>query len=708
MPDLLVELLSEEIPARMQAPMARHLKTAVENRLKKDELPCAGIETYVTPRRLVLRVDGLPLAQEDTVQERRGPKTSAPQQAIDGFLRANDLQADQVEKRLQGKDEFYFATLTRKGMPTAQVLGDALADIVAALTWPKSMRWGANEIRWVRPLKNLLAVFNSQVLPLNLGHLTSNNLSYGHRFLAPDAFEVDGFTGYAAQLARRHVMLDGAQRRQSISEQASLKAQEAGLDLLADPGLLDEVAGLVEWPVVLLGRIDPTFMTVPEEVLVSSIRTHQKYFCLRQTDGRLAPNFLVVANMVTDDGGTRIVAGNERVLRARLADAVFFWEQDQKRPLADRVTELDRVVFHARLGSVGDKVRRLQPLARHLAPQTGSDPDAAHTDQATRAALLCKADLVSEMVGEFPELQGLMGAYYATHAGEPSAVAQALKEHYAPLGPKDTCPQAPVSVAIALADKIDTLVGLFAANEKPTGSKDPFALRRAALGVIRLLLENKLSVPLRPVLEFALEQFPPQVLQADPKGKKAKTSALDPQETVADLLAFFGDRLKASLREQHVRHDLISAVFDGGDQDDLFRVIQRVQALASFLGNEDGDNLLTAYRRAANILRIESKKDKTTYSGAADANLFAAAEEKALAQGLEELASRIPPALEAYRYEEAVGLLADLRAPVDAFFEQVKVNSDDDNLRRNRLLLLAQLKAEMDQIANFGLIEKEG
>lgn len=708
MPELLVELLSEEIPARMQAPMAKTLKTAVEGRLQKDELPFSVVSVYVTPRRLALHVDGLPLAQEDTVQERRGPRTSAPQQAVDGFLRANGLTLDQVEKRTQGKDEFYFATITRQGRQAAEVLQGALEEIIPGLTWPKSMRWGANEIRWVRPLKNLLAVFNGEVLPLSFGHLQSNNRSYGHRFLAPEPFKVDGFASYAAELAKRHVVLDSDKRRRAIADQAQGKAAAADLRLLVDEGLLSEVAGLVEWPTVLLGRIDPAFMDVPEEVLISSIRTHQKYFCLRQDNDKLAPHFLVVSNMVTDDGGARIVAGNERVLRARLADAVFFWEQDRKRPLAERVVELDRVVFHARLGSVGDKVRRLQGLAHHLAPQVPG----AESEPAARATLLCKADLVSEMVGEFPELQGVMGGYYARHGGEDEAVAAAVQEHYAPLGPNDTCPKAPLSAVVALADKLDTLVGLFAADEKPTGSKDPFALRRAALGVIRLLLENELSVPLRPLLEFALDQFPAEVMQDETRdGKKSKKKVKEPRTAagvVDELLSFFGDRLKASLREQNVRHDLISAVFDGGDQDDLYRVIQRVHALAGFLGTEDGDNLLTAYRRAANILRIEEKKDKRTYDGSLDTGLLGEPEEKALVGSLDETAKQIPPSLADYRYEEAVGLLADLRGPVDAFFDKVTVNADDMALRVNRLQLLARLKREMDQIANFGLIEKEG
>ena len=707
MADLLLELLSEEIPARMQAPMAATLKSAVATHLEKNQLDCDQLETYATPRRLVLRIDGLPLVQQDTVQERRGPRVSAPQQAVDGFLRANGLRLDQVEKRVQGKDEFYFATITHKGRPVDEILCAVLEDVVAALTWPKSMRWGANEIRWVRPLKNILAVFDGEVLPLTFGHLQSNKSTCGHRFLAPESFEVGDFTTYEDELTRRYVLLDPAKRRERIAAQTAALAAQNDLELLEDEALLNEVAGLVEWPVVLLGAIDEDYMKVPEEVLVSSIRTHQKYFCLRHPDGHLAPHFLVVANMESDDQGAGIVAGNERVLRARLADAAFFWNQDRKRPLAERVEELERVVFHARLGSVGDKTRRLQTLARFIAAHI---PD-ADPERSARAALLCKADLVTEMVGEFPNLQGVMGAYYARHATEAEDVAAAIQEHYAPLGPSDTCPRAPTSIAVALADKIDTLVGLFAAAEKPTGAKDPFALRRAALGAIRILLENQLSMALRPLLEYALVQYPDDLLKAPATPKKEgrkKTQTPAPEQVVAELLAFFGDRLKVSLRERDVRHDLISAVFDGGDRDDLVRVLQRVETLGGFLETEDGDNLLVAYRRAANILRIEEKKDKAGYSGSPAENLLEAEEEKSLFESLENLRVRLPSALEAYRYEEAVSQLAHLRGPVDTFFEKVTVNCEDPLLRRNRLLLLSHLRAQMDQIANFSLIEKEG
>ncbi|NKB65626.1 MAG: glycine--tRNA ligase subunit beta [Candidatus Latescibacteria bacterium] len=706
MADLLVELFSEEIPARMQGPMANNLKGAVATQLEKNQLEYQVLETYVTPRRLVVRVDGLPVVQEDTVQERRGPRTSAPEQAVEGFLRGNGLTMEQVEKRVQGKDEFYFATITTKGKAVDQVLPGLLEEVIGALSWPKSMRWGSNPIRWVRPLKNILAVFNGAVLPVSFGHLHSNDQAQGHRFLGPEAFAVSDFACYEKELAQRHVVLDSKERQQRIAEQAAELAQGAGLELLADQGLLGEVAGLVEWPVVLLGQIDAQFMEVPEEVLISSIRKHQKYFCLRQANGTLAPHFLVVSNMVSDDGGAGIVAGNERVLRARLADAVFFWDQDGKRPLAERVVELDRMVFHARLGSVGAKTARLQQLAGRLAEGIPG----AEAEACQRAALLCKADLVTEMVGEFPDLQGTMGAYYARQGGETEEVALALKEHYAPLGPNDTCPRGPVSVAVALADKIDTLVGLFAASEKPTGAKDPFALRRAALGVIRLLLENELSVPLRPVFAFALEQFPVEILAAPPAKKKGGKEAQpqSPEQVVDDLLAFFGDRLKVSLRERQVRHDLISAVFDGGDQDDLLRVLQRVETLATFLDEEAGDNLLVAYRRAANILRIEEKKDKIQYNGAPAEELLEAAEEKALYAGLRQLQEQLPPLLQAYRYDEAVAQLAQLRGPVDAFFEQVTVNCDEPELRRNRLFLLADLRVQMDQIAHFALIEKEG
>ncbi len=710
MADLLVELFSEEIPARMQGPMATTLANTFKTRLAKEQLAYTHLSTYTTPRRLVLRVDGLPLAQDDVILERRGPRVDAPTKAVEGFLRGNNLTLDQVSKRQLDKGEFYFAEITQKGQASDQVLSSALDEIIASLTWPKSMRWGTNEMRWVRPLKNILAVFDGQVLPLQLGHLTSNQVSYGHRFLAPAAFNVTDFSTYKTTLEENHVVLDAADRQHHISTQANALAQENGLELLQDDHLLTEVAGLVEWPVVLLGQIDAAYMEVPEEVLISSIRTHQKYFCLRQEDGKLAASFIVVSNMTTDDGGASIVAGNERVLRARLADAAFFWSQDQKRPLSDRIELLDQMVFHARLGSVATKVARLQQVAVFLAPQLITD-----TTLASRAAQLCKADLVTEMVGEFPDLQGLMGNYYALHDGEENAVATAIKEHYSPLGPNDFCPTAPLSVVVALADKIDTLVGLFAINEKPTGSKDPFALRRAALGVIRLLLENKLSIALRPLLEHTLAQYPTnlftapsEALSSDAKKRRKAKKPTNPQQVIDDLLSFFGDRLKASLREQNVRHDLISAIFDGGNQDDLLRVVQRVEALEQLLATEDGDNLLSAYRRATNIVRIEEKKDNTVYRDQPDVTLLVEPAEQALHQSLQELQDKIPVALAHYRYTEAMSLLAQLRLPIDAFFETVIVNTDQPDQRRNRLFLLAQMRSLIDAIANFDLIEKEG
>ena len=708
MAELLVELLSEEIPARMQLPMAEMFKKSVEARLQKNELKHRGVRTFVGPRRLVLHVDGLPVKQEDTTIERRGPRVDAPQQAIDGFLRANNLALDQVTRRQQDKGEFFFAVITQKGKFTREVLGTALAEIIPGLTWPKSMRWGDTDIRWVRPLKNILALFDGQVLPVRFGHLRATRISAGHRFLSPGTFEVSDFAGYVQELEKRHVVLDAAKRRAIITEQAEKLATGNGLVLLQDQGLLTEVAGLVEWPVVLSGRIDDAYMQMPEEVLLSSIRTHQKYFCLRTQEGALAPHFLVVANMDTSDNGAGIVAGNERVLRARLADAAFFWDQDRKVPLEKRMEDLEKVIFHARLGTVAAKVKRIQALAGFLTSQVpGADPD-----KVQRASLLCKADLVTEMVGEFPELQGIMGGYYACEAGESATVAAAIKEHYAPLGPADVCPQAAVSAVVALADKIDTLVGLFAANEKPTGSKDPFALRRAALGVIRIVLENEFSLPLRPVFEFALEQYPASLLEpltnedaGSRKKEKKAPKAKTPEDLFADLLSFFGDRLKAALRGQEVRHDLITAVFDGSGQDDLLRVMQRVRALERFLETDNGANLHSAYKRATNIVRIEEKKDKTTYAGEPLEALLEQNEEKTLFASLQEIKFKMPQTLAEYRYEEAMVLLAELRGSIDTFFDEVIVNCEQPELRQNRLRLLAQMRAILDAIANFTLIE---
>jgi glycyl-tRNA synthetase beta chain len=690
MAELLLELLTEEIPARMQARAAEDLAMLATDKLEAAGLGFSDLHADATPRRLLLVVEGLPTAQADTTEERRGPRVGAPSSAVEGFLKSAGLSSlAQCEKRDTGKGEFYFAVIRRTGRATAEVLPGILREVILAVPWPKSMRFPAARFRWVRPMIGALSLFDGKVLPLDLDDVPVGKTTEGHRFLNPGAFEACDFADYRAKLRQAHVMLRREDRRQAIMLALYEKAAEAQLTVKDDPALLDEVTGLVEWPVVLMGAIDPAFLDLPPEVLTTSMRSNQKYFACLDREGKLASRFLVVANMIADDGGSAIVAGNERVLRARLADARFFWEQDLKVPLAARLPKLAERVFHAKLGSVLDKVGRVERLADGVAACLRD----ADRKQVRRAAELSKADLSSSMVGEFPELQGIMGRYYALAGGEAAAVADAIAEHYSPLGPNDRCPSAPVSVAVALADKIDTLVGFFSIGEKPTGSKDPFALRRSALGVIRLVLENRLRLPL--VRFFAL---------AFAIGAEGETWAKGSDPT-GELLDFFADRLKVHLREQGVRHDLIAAVFALGNEDDLMRLLARVAALDEFLRSDDGANLLVAYRRAANIVRIEEKKDGASYGEAPDPKLLAEPAEASLAAELERAAAESGAALARENFAAAMAALARLRGPVDEFFARVTVNCDDRSLRANRLRLLSRIRDTLNRVADFSQIE---
>ncbi len=688
MAEFLLEILSEEIPARMQTRAADDLKRLVADGLSAQGLTFAPPRAFVTPRRLVLVIDGLPAAAPDVSEEKRGPRVGAPDQAMAGFLQSVGLPLDQLEKRDTGKGEFWFAVISRKGRATPDVLKDVVEAAMATFPWPKSMRWGANSVRWVRPVQSILCLFAGAVVPVGFGPVIAGNISRGHRFLAPDPFTVTDFADYAAKLDAAKVMLDQDARRAAIQTQALAAAKAEGLTLLDDDGLLAEVTGLVEWPNVLVGSIDDRFMSVPKEVLTTSMRSHQKYFSLLAQDGALAPRFLVVSNMLASDGGAAIVAGNQRVLRARLSDAAFFWETDKKARLDSRGAKLAERLFYAGLGTMADKVDRMAAIAGHLA---GLVPGAAQ-DAAIRATRLAKADLSTEMVGEFPELQGIMGRYYAQNDGEDQAVAAAIADHYAPQGPGDRVPTLPLSICVALADKIDSLVGFFGINEKPTGSKDPFALRRAALGVIRLVVENQLRLPLAQLFRLA---------------HAAYGSALTvPADQLADdLMAFFADRLKVHLKEKGVRHDLVNAVFALGGEDDLIRLLARVDALGGFVASDDGANLLTAYRRAANIVRIEEKKDGTAYTGPVDQSLLAEAEEKALAAALAETNALAAPAVASEKFADAMAALARLRQPVDAFFDKVTVNAADAGLRVNRLKLLTGIGAAMGAVADFAKVE---
>ena len=693
MPELLFEILSEEIPARMQAKAADDLKRLVCDRLQAAGLTFTGAGAFVTPRRLALVVEGLPERQPDITEEKKGPKVGAPEAAVAGFLKANDLASiDEAEVRETAKGPAYFAVRHVRGQPSEELLPGLLVEAIRACPWPKSMRW-VGGFRWVRPLHRVLALFAGRALlgGLDLGggrFVAFGNKTFGHRFLAPAPFQVTDFADYERKLRKAKVILDREERKAIIAAEAAKLARAEKLALKDDPELLDEVAGLVEWPQVLIGRIDAAYMDLPPEVLTTSMRSHQKYLATLDRDGNLADRFAFVANMPARKGSKRfdnIVAGNERVLRARLADARFFWDQDRKRSLASQVTALGQMVFHAKLGSLDAKVDRVQALATALARQIPG----ADIDRVRSAARLAKADLTSGMVGEFPELQGVMGRYYALADGEHPDVAEAIAEHYAPLGPNDRCPSAPASLAVALADKIDTLVGFWTIGEPPTGSKDPYALRRAALGVIRLIVENDLRLPLTPVIETARDLY--RHLAGPP--------------VTGSLLEFFADRLKVALRDKGVRHDLISAVFALGGEDDLVRLLARVDALQDFLNSEDGENLLTAYKRAENIVRIEEKRDKSSYRAGLRSDILVDPVEKTLAEHLDEATSGAKAALGSEEYSLAMEAMAKLRRPVDEFFDSVMVNTEDADLRANRLRLLSAIGDTLGQVADFSRIE---
>ncbi|MBX2829750.1 MAG: glycine--tRNA ligase subunit beta [Rhodospirillales bacterium] len=686
MAELLLELFSEEIPARMQARASADLAKLITDGLKAADLAFDKVEALVTPRRLTLIIDGLPEKQPDLREERRGPRADAPEKAINGFLTGNGVTLDQCEKREMPKGTFLFAIVEQKGRAASEVIKEIIEEAMAKLPWPKSMRWGTEKVRWVRQLDRILCLFDGKVIPATYGPVTAGNTTSGHRFLAPAEFSVANGAEYKEKLRAAKVMIDREERKQVILDGAKKLAAAEGFKLLEDNGLLEEVCGLVEWPVPVMGKVDDLFMDIPREVLETSMREHQKYFVVEDKSGKLAARFITISNMETADNNAKIIAGNERVLRARLHDAKFFWDQDRKVTLQSRLPKLDTIVFHAKLGSLAERVLRLRGLARELS----ADIPNCDVKLADRAAEIGKADLVSQMVFEFTELQGLMGKYYAENDGEALEVANAIAEHYAPAGPSDMCPTAPVSVAVALAEKLDTLAGFFTIDEKPTGSKDPFALRRAALGVIRLVLENGLRVKLRRIFAFAVSQYPATIRR---------------DEAVEDLLAFFADRLKVHLREQGVRHDLVSAVFALDGEDDLVRLLARVDALSDFVSGESGVNLMAGYKRASNILRIEEKKDDTSYEADVSADLLREDEECKLYEALIDVRHKALPLLRDEDYAAAMTEFARLREPVDAFFEKVTVNSDKADERANRLKLLAQIRTALHDIADFSKIE---
>ena len=681
MPQLLIELFQEEIPARMQAAAAEDFKRLMLRGLSDRGLSAAEARVYVTPRRVTLVIDDLPAASADVAEELKGPRTNAPEAALAGFLKKTGLTKEQLSVQADPKGDFYIARIEKPGRAAAAIVPEAVAETVRGFPWPKSMTWEPSGLSWVRPLRSILCLFDGKVVPVEIAGLAAANLTRGHRQMANAPFEVRGFEDYAAKLRERFVMLDRAERMASIRTQALAAAAAAGLSFLEDDELLEEVAGLVEWPVVLTAAFDPSFLAVPQEVLIGTMRKNQKYFALTDETGRLSEKFLIVSNLEARDGGAAIVAGNERVVRARLSDAKFFWEQDLKTTLEARLPRLKDIVFHAKLGTQWDRVQRIERLAGEIAERLDADPA-----EARLAARLAKADLVSGTVGEFPEVQGIIGGYLARAEGLPASVADAIADHYRPQGPADSVPSAPISIVVALADKIDTLAGFFAIDEKPTGSKDPFALRRAALGVVRIVLERGLRLPLGEAIARAMAP-----------GEAGPASA--------DLIAFFADRLKVSLREKGVRHDLIDAVFALGGQDDLVLLVARVGALQAILGSDDGANLLAGYKRAANILRIEEKREKVTFDGSVDPELLATGEERALYAAIATAVDLIEAEIARERFDAAMGVLANLRGPVDAFFETVKVNDDDPAVRINRLNLLARIKQAAHLVADFSKIE---
>ena len=709
MPELLLELLCEEVPARMQDRARADLERLVTDGLKAAGLDRSGVWTFSTPRRLGLSVEGLPEQQPDVRQERKGPRVGSPDKAIEGFLRSVGFDSlDRCEVREVKGAEFWFAVIERKGAPTAQALGEIVTTAIRSMGWPKSMRWGDSAFQWVRPLHNILCIFDGRPVPgsLDIGggvSLGFNGKTVGHRFLASGEIAVESTEGYRTALEKACVLVNPDERRARIEAAATSLAESLGYTLREDPALLNEVTGLVEWPIAVAGRIDDDFMALPPEVLITSMRSHQKYFTLEDASGRMASHFIAIANMTTADGGKAVAAGNERVLRARLADAQFLWDQDRAKPLADRVDALEGITFHARLGTVGEKARRIRDLARELAPMVGADEE-----MAKRAAELAKADLTTGMVGEFPDLQGVMGRHYALHDEEDGAVANAIAGHYAPQGPSEACPADPVCIAVALADKIDTLAAFWLIEETPTGSRDPYGLRRAALGIVRLIVENGLRLPLIELLRRAVDtaQYPPTYSKSGIIFPPLVTNRPgNPDEAARHAFGFIVERLKVHLRDRGVRHDHVAAVFAEGGEDDLVRLLARVDALAALLGSDDGENLLIAYRRAANILRIEEKKDGRRYDGAPAACLLEMPEESGLADALNKAAAGVRRGLEKEAFSDAMAALAALREPMDRFFDAVKVNDEDPDRRKNRLLLLSNIRAVMDSVADFSQIE---
>jgi glycyl-tRNA synthetase beta chain len=764
MSELLLELFSEEIPARLQTKAAEDLKSLITNGLVEAGLVYEGAQVHATPRRLVLSVEGLNAKAADTREERKGPKVDAPQAALDGFLRSTGLTLEQLTKQDDKKGAFYVAVINKEGRAATDVIAALVPDVIRKFPWGKPMRWGSGSLKWVRPLQSILCTFDGEVVPFEVDGIVSGNTTKGHRFLAPDAIRASRFEDYSLALNKAKVIVDASARVEHIRADAKALAFAQGLEMIEDEGLLREVAGLVEWPVVLMGSFDEAYLSVPPEVIITTIKNNQKCFCLRTVadasrpaaqapqhegspgsphpevratraskgEGALSNKYLMVANIIPRDGGTEIIRGNNKVIAARLSDAKFFWDQDRKVKLEDQLVKLDAITFHAKLGSQGERVKRIEALAGEIAKTIGAD-----VEKAKLAARLAKADLVSGMVGEFPELEGLMGRYYALEQAKTDPkideeVADAIRDHYKPKGPSDSIPVSKVGQAVALAEKLDTLFGFWHINEKPTGSKDPFALRRASLGIVRILLEGSLRLSLigasnataiahlkrateKAVKDISDEADTIETLGFDRPNTSSRVHDVmnvphtELLQTIGraqdELLVFFADRLKVYLKDQGARHDLIDAVFALGGQDDLLMIVRRVEALSKFLETDDGKNLLAGLKRATNIVKAEEKKEGKAISGKVDQSILVKGEEKDLHRAIEAASALAHKALSDEDFEATMRALAKLRAPVDAFLDNVTVNDPDPNMRVNRLRLLNRIREAVAEVADFSKIE---
>jgi glycyl-tRNA synthetase beta chain len=698
MAELLLELLSEEIPASMQPVAAERISEGIQSALKAENVAYEQANCYFGPRRITVVIDGLPKVLPSQKEEKRGPRVGAVDKAIESFAAAAGLTVNELEVRETPKGEFYFAVKEQKEKPVSELLVAIIQEKLNGYQWPKSMKWGEHSVRWVRPLHHIVCLFDGDVLPVKFGHVQASNTTYGHRFLANEPIVVSDFKSYQAELKKKKVIIDFEERKKIISEEAERLASGYGVQLRQDNALLEETAGLVEWPVPVIGKIEKQFLELPEEVLIASMKNHQKYFSVVDKKGKLAPYFVAIANTdVATAKGNKILDGFERVLRARLEDGKFFWDADRRVSLESRLDALKKVIFHAKLGTVNEKVERISALSKFLSVWVPH----ANLVLVEKAAHLCKADLVTEMVHEFSELQGTMGYYYALESREPEDVAIAVRDHYKPVGAQGKSPDNPLAIAVGIADKIDSLVGLFLIGEKPTGSKDPFALRRAALGVIRTILDNNLRIPLTLLFEKAVSFYPKSVLKAN------KELYAKPKDLVDDLVLFTVDRLKVLLKDEGVRHDYIQAVFSGGEEDDLVRLVAKVKALKDFLAVEEGCALLSAYKRANNIVVSEQKKNKRVADGEPDEQLLEAEEERALFTTFKTLAAKVQISQKEEDFQAMMQEMVALKQPIDLFFDKVVVNCDDSALKRNRLRLLSQFVVLFTHIGNFSQISDE-